>query len=94
MGRDTPVYNKKKKKSWEFLSDFPFIAYLLNSNYKKSAECNSTFLQAKFFYILPKYWQFSKYTALLSELSFPTKVKKLFIWKSELIFPSNEIILN
>ena len=54
MGRDTPVYNEKTCQ--EFPLDFPFIAYLLNLNYEKSAECNSTFLSDKFFSILAKCW--------------------------------------
>ena len=61
-----------KQTSQKFSSDFPFIAYLLNSNYEKSAECNPTFRQDNFFSI-PKYWQVSKFTALLSEFSFPKK---------------------
>ena len=51
------------------------MAYLLNSNYEKSAECNPTFWRDKFFSILPKYWQVSKCTALLSKFSFPKKGK-------------------
>ena len=60
------------------------MAYLLNLNYEKSAECNFTFQQDKFFSILPKYWQVSKYTALLSKFSFPKKETKF----------ANETILN
>ena len=74
MGRNPPVYNEKP--SQKFPSDFPFIAYLLNSNYEKSAECNPTFRRDKFFSILLKYWQVSKYTALLSKFSFPKKGNK------------------
>ena len=37
---------------------------------------NATFLQDKFFSILPKYWQVSKYTVMLSKFSFPKKVEK------------------
>ena len=73
----------------------------------------SYFLKAQFFSILPKYWQVSKYTAMLSEFSFPKMGKELslsfewqiyvmvelrilwsygelYIWKSELIFPSDK----
>ena len=75
MGGATPVYNEFK-----FLEvlplDFPFIAYFLNSNYEKSAKCNPTFLRDNFFSMLPKYWQVSKYTAMLSEFSFPKTGKK------------------
>ena len=56
--------------------DFPFIAYLLNSNYKTLAKFNPTFLQDNFFPILPKYWQVSMYIAMLSEFSFPKKRKQ------------------
>ena len=49
------------------------LAYLLNSNYEKSAKCKSTFQRDNFFPILPKYWQISKYTAILSEFSFPKR---------------------
>ena len=102
-----------QKTSQKFPSDFPFIVYLLNLNYEKSAKFNSTFLRHKSFSILPKYWQVGKYTALLSEFSSPRKAKKislsfgwwiyvmveqrnlwcygkLFIWKSELVFPSDK----
>ena len=60
-----------------FPSDFLFIAYLLNSNYEKSAKCNPSFRRGRFFSILPKYWQVSKYTAMLRELTFPKKGKEL-----------------
>ena len=73
MAKDTPMYNGKN------ILEVPlrpsFIAYLLNSNYEKSAECNPTFWQDNFFSI-PKYWQVSKYTALLSEFTFPKKWEK------------------
>ena len=75
MGRYTPVYIEKN--ILEVPLDFPFIAYLLNSKYEKLAECNSTFKRDKFFFILLKYCQVSKYTALLSEFSFPKKAKKV-----------------
>ena len=64
-----------KKTSWKFPSDFSFMAYLLNLNYEKSAECNPTFWRDKFFSSFRKYWQASKYTALLSKFSFPKKEK-------------------
>ena len=64
------------KEDKKFPLDFPFIAYLLNSNYEKSAKCNPSFLRDNFFSMLPKYWQVSKYTAMLSEFSFPKKGKK------------------
>ena len=64
-----------KKTSYKFPSDFPFIAYLLNLNYEKSAKCNP-FQREKFFSIFPKYWQVSKYTAMLSKFSFPKKGNK------------------
>ena len=75
MDGATPVYNEKK--SQKFPSYFPFIAYLLNSNYEKSAKCNPTFRRDNFFSILPIYCQVSKHTAMLSEFSFPKKGKKL-----------------
>ena len=74
MGRYTPVYIEKN--ILEVPLDFPFIAYLLNSNYEKLAECNSTFKRDKFFSILLKYCQVSKCAVLLSEFSFPKKAKK------------------
>ena len=113
MGRDTPVYNEKKN-ILEVPLIFSFIAYLLNPNYEKSVESNPTFRQYIFFFILPKYLQVSKYTALLNKFSFPKKEKKiislsfgwriyvmvesrilwsywkLYIWNSELIFPSEK----
>ena len=64
-----------QKTSYKFPSDFPFIAYLLNSNYEKSLKCNPTFRWDIFFPILSKYGQASKSTALLSEFSFPKKGK-------------------
>ena len=48
MGRDTPVYNEKN--ILEVPPDFPFIAYLLNLNYEKSAECNPTFPWDRLFF--------------------------------------------
>ena len=60
----------------------------------------SYFLPDKFFSILPKYWRVSKYTAMLSEFSFPIKGKnksyfrmvnscnggtKEFLWEWEII---------
>ena len=74
MGGATPVYNEKN------ILEVPlgtFIAYLLTSNYEKSAKCNPTFRRDNFFSILPKYLQVSKYTAMLSEFSFPNKGKEL-----------------
>ena len=65
-------------------SPWTFIAYPLNSNYEKSAKCNPSFLWDKFFSILPKYWQVSNYTAMLSKFSFPKMGKILslsFRWK-------------
>ena len=50
------------------------MAYLLNSNYEKSAECNPSFRRDNFF-SFPKCRQVSKYTALFSEFSFPKKGK-------------------
>ena len=47
MARDTPVYNEKN--ILEVPLRLSFIAYLLNSNYEKSAECNPTFWQDNFF---------------------------------------------
>ena len=73
MGGDTPVYNAKN--ILEFPSDFSFISYLLNLNYKKSAKCNHTFWWDKFVSILSKYWQVSKYTSLLSKSNFLKKGK-------------------
>ena len=52
-------------------------------NYEKLAKCNPTFLQDNFFSIVPKYWQVSKYTVMLSEFSFTKKRKKvslIFEW--------------
>ena len=51
------------------------MAYLLNANYEKVAECNPTFRWDRFFSILQKYWQVWKYTVLLSKFSFPKKGK-------------------
>ena len=68
MGGATLVYNENN--FFEVSFDFPFTAYLFNSNYEKSAKCNPTFLRDDFFSIFPKYWQVSKYTSLLSKLSF------------------------
>ena len=65
--RHSCVQWKKHPRS----SSRTFIVHLLNSNYEKLAECNPTLRRDKFFPILPKYWQVSKYTALLSEFSFP-----------------------
>ena len=45
-------------------------------NYEKPAKWNPTFLQDKVFSIVLKYWQVSKYTAMLSEFTFPKKEKK------------------
>ena len=45
MGGDTPVYYEKN-----VLSDFPFIAYLLNSGYEKLTKCNRTFQWDNFFF--------------------------------------------
>ena len=64
-----------KITSQKFPLDLPFIAYLLKWNYEKSAKCNPTFLQSKFFSI-PKYRQVSKYAAMLSKFSFPKKGNK------------------
>ena len=74
MGGATPVYNENNFP--EVPPDFPFIAYLLNSNYEKSAKCNPSFLRDKIFSMLPKYWQVRKYAAMLSEFSFQKKGKK------------------
>ena len=74
MGGATPVFNENN--FLEVPLDLPFIAYLLRWNYEKSAKCNPTFLQDIFFPILPKYWQVSKYTAMLSKFSFPKKGNK------------------
>ena len=38
-----------QKASSKFLSEFLFIAYLLNSNYEKLAKCNPTFRRDNFF---------------------------------------------
>ena len=73
MGGYTPVYNKKN--ILEVSLGLSFIAYLLNSNYEKLAECNPTFRRDNFFSILLNYWQVGKYTALLKEFSFPEKGK-------------------
>ena len=62
---------------WKFPLDFPFIIYLLNSNYEKLAKHNPAFLQEKFFSILLKYWKVSKYKVMLSEFIFPKKRKKI-----------------
>ena len=75
MGRATPVYSEKN--FLEVSLDFPFIEYSLNSNYEKSLKSYPTFLWDNFFSILLKYWQVSKYTAMLSEFSFSKKGKKL-----------------
>ena len=72
MGRATPVKNEKKKKNiLEVPLGLHSMQYLLNSNYEKSAKCNPTFRRDKLFTILLKYWQVSKYSAMLSEFSFP-----------------------
>ena len=55
MGGDTPVYNAKNML--EVLLGLSTLAYLLNSNYEKSAKCNPTFLWYKFFSVLQKYRQ-------------------------------------
>ena len=68
MGGDTPVYNGKS--ILEVPLEVSFIVYLLNSNYEKSTEYNPTFQRDNVFSIL-KYWQVSKYTALLHEFSLP-----------------------
>ena len=77
MAGATPVYNEKT--SLKFSSDFPFIAYLLNSNYEKPAKFNPSFWRENFFSILQKYWQVSKYTEMLSKFSFPKKERELSI---------------
>ena len=71
-----PLQCKMKITSKKFPLDFSFITHLLDSNYEKSAKCNPTFLQDKFFSILPKYCQVSKYTAMLSKFSFLKKGNK------------------
>ena len=53
MGGDTPVYNEKN--IIEVPLGLSVIAYLLNANYEKSAECNTSFLQDNFISTLPKY---------------------------------------
>ena len=53
MGGDTPVYNAKNML--EVLLGLSTLAYLLNSNYEKSAKCNPTFRRDNFFPILSKY---------------------------------------
>ena len=77
MGGDTPVYNEKNILEVPPPTPpyFPFMAYLLDSNYEKSAECSPTFRWGKSFSNLPKYWQASKYTVLLNKFSFPKKGK-------------------
>ena len=54
----------------------PFTAYLLYLNYEKSAKCNPTFRQDKFFSILPKYWQVSKYTGV-KQIYFSKRGKRI-----------------
>ena len=53
MGGDIPVYSAKNilevTLGLKFPLDFLFIAYLLNSNYEKSAEYNPTFRRDNFF---------------------------------------------
>ena len=56
-----------------FLSQHTFITLTMKSRH------NATYFlrQDKLFSILPKHWQVSKYTAMLSEFSFPKKEKEL-----------------
>ena len=75
MGGATPVYNENNFPEVPLGLSF-YSIYLLNSNYEKSTKCNPTFLWDKFFTMLLKYWQVSKYTAMLSKFSFPRKEKK------------------
>ena len=69
------MYNAKN--ILEVPLDFPFIAYLLNSNNEKSAKCNLTFRWDNFFFHLLEILTstYSKYIALLSEFSFQKKRK-------------------
>ena len=72
MNEAAPVYNENN-----FL-EVPHglsIHGITNLNYEKLAKCDPTFLRNKIFSILQKYWQVSKYTAMLSEFSFTKKGK-------------------
>ena len=73
MGRAIPVYSDKN------ILKVPLRLSFLNLNYEKSAKYNPTFQWDNFFSILPKYWQISKYTVILSKFSFPKKGKELSI---------------
>ena len=58
-----------RSSPWTFLSKHTFLTPTMKS---RQNECNLTFLQDKFFF----HSQVSKYTAMLSEFSFPKKRKK------------------
>ena len=72
MGRAIPVYNEKKILEVTLRLYFHNIPSF-TLNYEKLTKCNPTFGQDKLFSILLKYWQISKYKAMLSQFSFPKR---------------------